>query len=58
MSKFANVETPKANKPIPVKQWTALDGITHDFTDSQAYRDYCLVKYGQYMGTDGIRVTK
>jgi len=55
-SKFDQIDQPKANKPIPLKDWTNLDNLTHDFTNSQAYRDECLAKYGQYMSGEGIRV--
>lgn len=57
MSKFDTVEAPKINKPVQLKEWTSLDHITHDFTDSDCFRRYCLDKYGQYMGCDGVRVT-
>lgn len=45
-------------KPIPYRQWTALDMATHDFKDSQEWREYCLEKFGQYMSVDSFRVVK
>lgn len=56
MSKF-NVDTaPHRGKAIPLKQWTLLDQLTHDFTDDPAYRAKCLREHGQYMTRDGRRV--
>ena len=46
------------DKPIPYRQWTAMDMVTHDFCNSQEWREYCLEKFGQYMTDDGIRVKK
>lgn len=57
MSKF-NVDTsPKSEQPIPLKQWTMLDHLTHDFADIPEYRAKCLREHGQYMSQDGRRVT-
>jgi len=41
---------------IALKHWTATDEITHDFADSETWRQYCLDKYGQYMSATGMRV--
>ena len=58
MSKFnVNTGAERDMAPIPVKQWTNLDHLTHDFMDSPDYRLHCLQKYGQYMGANGKRVT-
>lgn len=56
MSKFEQ-QSNQPDKPIPAKDWTNLDCLTHDFLNSSEYRQYCLAKYGQYMGADGRRVT-
>lgn len=42
---------------IAMKQWSQLDTLTHDFLNSENYRNYCLQKYGQYVTYDGERVT-
>jgi len=42
---------------IPVKDWTSLDHLTHDFMNCPGYKKHCLEFYGQYMGHDGRRVT-
>lgn len=57
MSKFNVDNAPRTDKPIPLKQWTLLDQLTHDFTDCPAYRAKCLREHGQYMARDGRRVT-
>ena len=46
-----------ADHPVPLKEWTSLDHLTHDFMDCPAYRAKCLREHGQYMGHDGRRVT-
>jgi hypothetical protein len=57
VSKF-NVDTaPRTDRPIPMKQWTSLDHLTHDFTNDPGYRRHCLETRGQYMAHDGRRVT-
>ena len=57
MSKFA-VQSERQPERIPVKQWTPLDELTHDFTNSADFRARCLERHGQYMGRDGVRVTR
>jgi len=41
---------------IGLKAWTALDCLTHDFTESESFRQHCLKTYGQYVTMDGQRV--
>lgn len=56
--KFA---TPQQAKPqqhvIPLRDWTALDHLTHDFANDPGYRQRCLERHGQHMTQDGRRVT-
>ena len=40
---------------IPYRKWTKLDEETHDFEQSEAYRQHCLRKYGQYVSFAGER---
>ena len=56
-SPFAQQEQEQTGK-IPMKQWTQLDDLTHDFCQSEAFRHSCLEKYGQYVTYDGQRVTQ
>ena len=42
---------------IPYRKWTKLDEETHDFEQSEVYRQHCLRKYGQYVSFAGERVT-
>lgn len=58
MSKFNTVRETNTPKAIPVKQWTTTDHLTHDFLGSKEYQQRCLERYGQYMGRDGVRVTR
>jgi len=41
---------------IGLKAWTSVDCLTHDFMESEAFRQRCLAQYGQYMTLDGRRV--
>lgn len=41
----------------PLKQWTQLDDLTHDFMNSESFRNSCLERFGQYVTRDGERVT-
>lgn len=41
---------------IGIKAWTGLDCLTHDFTESESFRQHCLATYGQYMSFAGERV--
>jgi hypothetical protein len=43
---------------LSLKSWTQLDDITHDFCKSEAFRESCLRKYGQYVTYEGERVTQ
>ena len=60
---MARFDTPQqaqrsaADHPIPVREWTTLDHLTHDFADDPAYRAKCLREHGQYMTRDGRRMT-
>lgn len=56
-SPFAQ-EAEKESGKIPMKKWTQLDDCTHDFMQSESYRQSCLDRFGQYMTMDGVRVTK
>lgn len=61
MSGFENAPSKKQrdeNIPVPVQDWTQLDHATHDFVNSESYRRYCLNRFGQYMGSNGVRVVK
>jgi len=51
------IERRGINHPLPLKEWTQLDHLTHDFSNSESYRKYCLDEYGQYMGYNAIRKT-
>lgn len=42
----------------PMKQWTQLDDLTHDFMNNERFRQRCLEQYGQYVTYDGVRVTR
>ncbi len=42
---------------VPMKKWTQLDDLTHDFMQSEAFRNDCLAKFGQYVTYSGERVT-
>jgi len=50
-------EAEKESGKIPMKKWTQIDDYTHDFMQSESYRQYCLDRFGQYMTMDGVRVT-
>lgn len=56
-SPFAQQEQEQSGKK-PMKQWTNLDDLTHDFCKSESFRQSCLDKYGQYVTFDGVRVTR
>lgn len=46
-----------SDNSIPLREWTTLDQLTHDFADCPGYREKCLREHGQYMTHDGRRVT-
>ena len=56
-SPFAQQEQEQTGKK-PMKQWTQLDDLTHDFMQNDRFRQSCLEKYGQYVTFDGVRVTR
>jgi hypothetical protein len=56
-SPFAQ-QADKESGKIPMKAWTELDSCTHDFTQSESYRKYCLERFGQYVTFSGERVTR
>ena len=56
-SPFAQQEQEQTGKK-PMKQWTQLDDLTHDFMQNERFRESCLEKYGQYVTFDGQRVTR
>ena len=56
-SPFTQQEQEQTGKKL-MKQWTQLDDLTHDFCQSEAFRQSCLEKYGQYVTFDGVRVTR
>ena len=56
-SPFAQKEYEQSGKK-PMKQWTQLDDLTHDFMKSERFRQSCLEKYGQYVTFQGERVTR
>ena len=55
-SPFAQQQTENSGRK-PLKQWTQLDDLTHDFMNNERFRQSCLEKYGQYVTMDGERVT-
>ena len=55
-SPFAQKEYEQSGKK-PLKTWTQLDDLTHDFCKSEKFRQSCLEKYGQYVTFEGERVT-
>ena len=57
VSPFAQQEQEAIGKK-PLKTWSQLDDLTHDFCQSEAFRQSCLEKYGQYVTFDGQRVTR
>jgi len=56
-SPFAQQEQDTSGKK-PMKQWTQLDDLTHDFMNNERFRQRCLEQYGQYVTYDGVRVTR
>jgi len=56
-SPFAQ-EAMKQSGKTPLRGWTQLDDLTHDFMNSERFRQSCLEKYGQYVTLEGERVTK
>ena len=56
-SPFAQKEYEQSGKK-PLKTWTQLDDLTHDFMKSERFRQSCLERYGQYVTFEGERVTR
>ena len=56
-SPFAQQEQEATGKK-PLKTWSQLDDLTHDFCQSEAFRQSCLEKFGQYVTFDGVRMTR
>lgn len=56
-SPFAQQEQEQSGKK-PMKQWSQVDDLTHDFMQNERFRQSCLEKFGQYVTYDGVRVTK
>jgi len=56
-SPFAQQEQDTSGKK-PMKQWTQLDDLTHDFMNNERFRQRCLEQYGQYVTYEGVRVTR
>jgi hypothetical protein len=44
------------NMKRSMREWSALDHLTHDFLNSESYRKFALRRYGQYVTFDGERV--
>ena len=42
---------------VPLRQWTQVDDITHDFLNDDKFKADCLAVFGQYMSKKGERVT-
>lgn len=71
MAKFVNSWLSRANKtggspahfkreevpgePIPARQWTMLDMLTHNFMDSPEMAQKWLQEHGQYVDAKGVR---
>jgi len=49
------LEKPKEGDALPVKRWTMLDMLTHDYMDSPEFRLKMLNEHGQYMDSRGVR---
>ena len=56
-SPFAHQEQEQSGKK-PMKQWSQLDDLTHDFMKNERFRESCMQRYGQYVTYDGVRVNK
>jgi hypothetical protein len=48
-------EPQKEGEALPVRRWTMLDMLTHDFMDSESFRNKMLEKHGQYITSKGVR---
>lgn len=52
----AKIPNNEVRDKIGLRSWTSVDCLTHDFMDSEAFRQHCLKKYGQYVTLTGDRV--
>jgi len=48
----------ESKKSISTRNMTTLDDITHDFCDSEEFRQSCIWRYGQYFSHTGKRVVR
>ena len=51
-------EQPKEGEPLPIRKWTMLDMITHDFMNSGKFRAEMMERHGQYMSGGGVRYVR
>lgn len=66
VNKWLNKANSTGGSPMPMvdgdkpklRQWTHEDDLTHNFTDSVTVGEMFLQKFGQYMTSDGRRVTR
>lgn len=58
VTKWLDITNESRDKSIPLREWTEIDDLTHDFTDSPELRAKWLSIYGQYMTHDGYRVVQ
>ena len=45
----------RTGDPLPLRSWTMLDMLTHDFMDSAEMRNKWLAEHGQYVSSKGVR---
>lgn len=50
---FRQVSNP--DDPVPLRSWTMIDMLTHDFMDSAEMRKKWLAEHGQYVSSKGVR---
>ena len=71
MKRFVNAWLNRANKkggspqqyrelvvegePMPLKKWSMIDMLTHDFMNSEKMRQKWLAEHGQYVDGKGVR---
>lgn len=55
-NKPVDERTRQSSVNVPVEKWTMTDELTHDFSNSVTFKEYCLAQYGQYMSSEGVRV--
>jgi hypothetical protein len=46
---------PVEGEALPIRRWTMLDMLTHDFMNSPTFRATMLERHGQYMDAKGVR---